>query len=125
MTTSRKIVVIALGGVLLATPLLAVGACPNRTAACVRAECPLRDPICPRSPDSQEPGTGGVCHACGYTLLPFAGTMSADYPIGLQTPSIRMTAGADTTTKCLADASFGQAWPRAHRQLLLHCALLI
>lgn len=126
MTSSRKIAVIAVAILLFATPLLAVVKCVNGTETCARvSERPLRDPICPRAADSQEPGTDAACRACGHSLLPFVGKMSADNPIEPQTVGITMTASADDTTKSLTDAFLVQAWPRLSGQLLLHCALLL
>ena len=124
MTSRRKLVVIALAVMLVATPLLAGLQCPDGTATCARvSECPLRKPICQRAADSQKPGTDAACQACGYTLL-FTGRMSAHYPSGLQTAGFTMGASAADDNKSLADAFVGQEWTRSPRQLL-HGALLI
>lgn len=124
MTSGRQIVVIALAGVLFATPLSAVVKCPNGTEICARvSECPLRDPTCQRAADSQKPGTDAACQVCGYTILPFAGKMSADYPTGLQTVGVTMVVNAGVSTTDLGDALV-EIWPHTPRHLL-HCALLI
>lgn len=128
MIVARKIAVIAFVGVLFATPLLAVMTCPTGIATCARvSECPLKNLICQWAADSQKPVTDAACHACGSTLLPYAGKVSVDYPVGFGTVSvITMGASAGADTKNMWTHAFlDSAWHRAPRQLLLHCALLI